>query len=360
MKPFYCACLFSFGAVLCASAVAPTQYTAYSLGPGVAYDINNSGLITATLGPLSLQRAFVGPVGSFVDLGAPAGRSSIAYRLNDNGTAVGTFRSPGSPVAYGFQYSAGAFTALNVPGNPTAAHAINSAGAIVGATDISGYSRAFHLANGVFTSLGTLGGDHSIATAINNSGTIVGLAYTSNHRQHAFSYSGGVMTDLVGPDGPTSAAQAINDAGVIVGYRFVPSVNNDQAFWYADGVMHGLGTLGGAFSLANDINSSGVIVGNADTYSHATHAFAYRDGVMLDLAPYLTAIGITGRSEALAINERGDIVGTGNDAVGNQIAYLLAVPEPSPLALGILAVFACAAFRPSRKAPVSVLTVASC
>lgn len=342
MKPCLYAYLFWLGGVLVASGVAPAQYTAYNLGPGVAYDINNSGLITATFGPLSPHRAFVGTVGNMVDLGAPAGSSSVAYALNDSGTVVGAFR-PTLTQSYGFQYFDGTVTTLNVPGNPTAGHAINNAGVIVGSTDISGRSRAFQLADGVFTSLGTLGGDHSSAFGINSSGTIVGSAYTSNHRQHAFSYSGGVMTDLVGPDGPTSQARAINDSGIIVGSRFVPSVNNFQAFRYADGVMHGLGSLGGFSSGAQDINSSGVIVGNATTYTHVTHAFAYQDGVMFDLAPYLTAIGITGRSEALAINDRGDIVGTGYDAAGNQIAYLLAVPEPSALTFGVLAVFAFAA-----------------
>src|SRR5579872_5824089 len=45
------------------------------------------------------------------------------------------------------------------------------------------------------TDLGTLGGTTSRAYGINNTGTIVGQAYTPTTRD-AFSYSGGVMTDL--------------------------------------------------------------------------------------------------------------------------------------------------------------------
>jgi probable HAF family extracellular repeat protein len=148
------------------------------------------------------------------------------------------------------------------------------------------------------------------------------------------------MTGLGTLGGLTSSAQSINDAGVVVGYSGAPN-GRYHAFRYENGVMSDLNTLGGGNSLADDINSSGVIVGNADTSTFQTHAFVYKDGVMTDLAPFLTPLGITGFSEALGINDRGDIVGEGQDAAGNQIAFLLSIPEPSTVGLfvgGLLAV----------------------
>jgi probable HAF family extracellular repeat protein len=134
------------------------------------------------------------------------------------------------------------------------------------------------------TDLGTLGGGSSVAYGINNSGTIVGYAYTSGGPQHAFSYSGGLMTDL--------------------------------------------GTLGGLNSQANAINSSGTIVGYAET-SVGSHAFSYRGGVMIDLEPYLASIGMTGDSVATAINDNGDIVGYASLSNGINHAFLLQAMAPS-------------------------------
>jgi hypothetical protein len=54
---------------------------------------------------------------------------------------------------------------------------------------------------------------------------------------------------------------------------------------------------------------------------------------MIDLAPYLASAGFTGDTVARAINDRGDIVGLGNRADGQQHAFLLVVPEPSAVAL---------------------------
>ena len=111
-----------------------------------------------------------------------------------------------------------------------------------------------------------------------------------------------------------------------------------EALWgfglgrYSGGVMTDLGPLGGNYSAAAAINTGGTIVGRSDL-SYGTHALQYSDGVMSDLAPYLISIGLTGWSQALDINDNGDIVGWGFDGQGRQHAFLLAVPEPSSVAL---------------------------
>ncbi len=78
-----------------------------------------------------------------------------------------------------------------------------------------------------------------------------------------------------------------------------------------------LGTLGGNFSQALSINDSGQVVGNANTSGGDEHAFLYSGGVMKDLG----TLGGT-NSLALAINDSGQIVGSASLANGDLHAFL--------------------------------------
>jgi probable HAF family extracellular repeat protein len=66
--------------------------------------------------------------------------------------------------------------------------------------------------------LGTIGGNGSEATGINNEGQVVGYSYTSSGLAHAFIWNSGTMTDLGTLGGNNSVAFDINDAGQVVGY----------------------------------------------------------------------------------------------------------------------------------------------
>lgn len=92
-----------------------------------------------------------------------------------------------------------------------------------------------------------------------------------------------VAYDLGTLGGNTSAPHAINDLGTVVGIADTAG-GAQHAFVYENGVMNDLGTLGGSFSTARDINNNGMIVGWANpTGSGAYHAFSYQNGVMTDL-----------------------------------------------------------------------------
>jgi probable HAF family extracellular repeat protein len=201
------------------------------------------------------------------------------------------------------------------------------------------------------TGLGTLGGTRSTAYGINSAGTTVGSSYpTGSTIQHAFSYSGWQMADLGTLGGLDSCAYGINDAGTIVG-ESSPSDYDEHAFSYSGGQMTDLGTLGGGItSVAYGINNAGTIVGESYLNGYSMyHAFSDSGGIMTDLAPYLASIGLTGNSEAWAINDNGDIVGDGMTADGRDHAFLLAVvPEPSTVAL--LALGGAALLLPRRSA----------
>jgi probable HAF family extracellular repeat protein len=107
------------------------------------------------------------------------------------------------------------------------------------------------------------------------------------------------------------AANAINDNNLIVGTSAASSGTPAFAFLY-DGVnVNNLGTLaGGSSSGAYDINERDVVVGSSQT-SSGGHAFVWDAASgMRDLNDLIAAPGWVLVS-AVAINNAGDIVGTG-------------------------------------------------
>jgi len=123
--------------------------------------------------------------------------------------------------------------------------------------------------------LGTLGRDYSIANAINDSGQVVGQAYTSGGFFHAtlFSGTGSGNIDLGTLGGGTaSEAYGINNSGQIVGSATFTTANNVTRATLFSGSGSGnidLGNLGYtssyAFAAAYAISASGQIVGSSPT-----------------------------------------------------------------------------------------------
>ncbi|MBI5747805.1 MAG: hypothetical protein HZA00_01680 [Nitrospinae bacterium] len=86
------------------------------------------------------------------------------------------------------------------------------------------------------TDLGTLpGGNQSYAYGINNSGQVVGSAFTEAGYYHAFLYSGGVMQDLGTLGGTHSFASGINDSGQVVVVQELPPVAIIMPFFIVEG-----------------------------------------------------------------------------------------------------------------------------
>jgi probable HAF family extracellular repeat protein len=189
----------------------------------------------------------------------------------------------------------------------SSASAINESGQIVGGSGAaSGKQHAFVWQDGKMSDLGTLGGRDSGAEAINDHGQIIGTSLTPKpSRTHAFIWQNGKMTDLGTLGGRSSRPRAINEQGQVVGESFT-ATGKVHAFVWQDGKMTDLGTLGGRDSTALAINERGQVVGSSSTASGRTHAFLWQNGKMSDL-------GTLGRSYsdsgAVAINDRGQIVG---------------------------------------------------
>ena len=371
-----------------APAAAKPQLTMIDLGTlggsfSTAVAINNRGQVVGSSTTASGQtHAFLWEDGTMIDLGTLGGDSSEAVTINDRGQVIG-FSKTASGQTHAFLWQDGALIDLGTLGGPdSSARAINKHGWVVGSsTTASGQTHAFLWKDGVMTDLGTLGGASSEANAINDRGQVVGSSrIAASSCSRAFLWEDGAMIDLGSfftgachPNRPlpSDAALAINNRGQVVGHSGLDIESLERAFLWEKGVMTDLGylfdrilaavainnrgqivvsslhplnetvdfvweegrriplgTLGGSYTDAVAINERGQVVGS----SHINppwgpgpanpHAFLWEDGVMTDLGT-LSPIFVS-RSEALAINDRGQVVGWSETAwpAGQRHAFL--------------------------------------
>ncbi len=176
---------------------------------------------------------------------------------------------------------------------------VNNTGVVVG-----GYIQAYVWEGDTRTPLPTLGGVGSAARGINEAGQIVGwLGNSATDTRGCIWYQGQLtLLGALGGGGQQAWPYAINEAGDIVGQAETgppgPYGAPRQAFLYRQGVMQ---PIANAASVARDINDLAQIVGKADS-----RPFLWEDGEW-DYLPYPPLAG--GTTEALAINNHGQIVG---------------------------------------------------
>jgi probable HAF family extracellular repeat protein len=258
--------------------------------------------------------AWSDPTYTITDLGTLGGSASSAAAVNDAGQVVGDAFINNNLAAHAFMYNGSSMQDLGTLSGDSHGLAVNSLGQAVGySTNSSGNDHATLYVGGAVQDLGTLGGLSSHGFGINTAGTIVGDsdvlgATPADNTTHAFVYSAGTMMDigtLAGPGGGAySGATAINELGHVVGYSAVNAVN-DHAFLYTTaGGMKDLGTImGTSNSEAFAINSKDQIVGTSENTGSPSHAFLYSNGAMQD-------IGTLGNdASAEGINDLGQVVG---------------------------------------------------
>jgi probable HAF family extracellular repeat protein len=309
------AALVAVGATA-ASAIAARDWTLVDIGtlggPGsYGAGVSNSGLVVGCSDvPAGGAHAFIYDGVTIQDLGlASTGQagSSCALAINNSGTVAGR-NSSGELVVW----QGGAVKNLGVKGN---IGAISDSGTIVGSFVDGATARAFTYRDGTLTNLGTLNNAEpnasSAANGINAKGQVVGV---SNGR--AFIYDNGAMRDLGTLGGALSVAKSINARSEIVG------MSSDQfgaptPFAY-EGAMRALPAP--TYSSAIAINERGQIVGSGE----GIYGYLIDDGVYTRLSqlPVVVAKGWR-RLEPTGINDRGWIVGTATDAEGNLRAFLL-------------------------------------
>jgi probable HAF family extracellular repeat protein len=115
--------------------------------------------------------------------------------------------------------------------------------------------------------------------AINDRGEIAGVVGTDDGPRAAI-YSRGVVTQLGTLGGQRSNGSGINDRGDVVGSSTLEPGNNvTHGFLFADGLMEDLGSLR-QFSLANAVNNRRTVVGSEnDTSGLPPDLFIWRHGV---------------------------------------------------------------------------------
>ena len=147
--------------------------------------------------------------------------------------------------------------------------------------------------------LGALAFGTSRAYAVNESGDVAGYTLVASGESHAFRWSGGTMTDLgTLPPSSWSIAYDLDEAGSVVG-----EAGNFSAFqWQVGPGMSGLAGTGWA-SRAYGINDRGTIVGEGEDAFGTSRAFVWRAGAV----SFLGAAGHT--AGAQAVNRLDDVVG---------------------------------------------------
>jgi probable HAF family extracellular repeat protein len=297
---------------------------------------SQNGVIDPLLG-IPETRAVLWTRRGIINLGTLGGNQSLAVYVNNGGQVVGlatnAIPDPYSVFGWGaqirtFLWENGVMRDLGTLGGPDATPSANCAnqrnGLIAGASYINFTPNPttgvptidpFLWKNGEMLDLGTLGGTNGFAQCTNNRAQVTGQSNLSGDLTfHPFLWDDGVLTDLGTLGGDNGTPGWINDAGEVVGQADLPGSQVHHAFLWRRGVMTDLGTLGST-SIAEAINSKSQVVGRSRLGSPTSilqHAFLWQEGgPMVDLNTLIPANSSLQLTDAININERGEILGQG-------------------------------------------------
>jgi probable HAF family extracellular repeat protein len=266
-------------------------------------------------------------------IGTPGASGFTPTAINNLGQIVGysNIGTPSLPQYSSALYSGGSFTALSGPGglgggvNGFRVVDINDSGQIVGNAYSNDIAKiGFLYSGGVYNPLRLPDDTGSAVTAINNRGQVIGASSIRNGTlggSTGFLYSDGTMTSLEMPP-PTpdpyapyptyyGSPMSINDSGVVVGtVSFIANgIVTKSAKWF-NGDLTAVSFVTPARRTPHlAINNSGVIVGWVESIVD-TQGLLYADGVELNLNTVVGAsLGASGYVRARSINDLNMVVG---------------------------------------------------
>jgi probable HAF family extracellular repeat protein len=291
-----------------------------------------------------IAHAFRWDKGTLTDLGTLAsGDNSFAIWSNNYGWTVGLSNNGqidpllGIPAGTGVLWKKdGQIIDLGtLGGNESLAAAVNDRDQIVGAAanvipdpfSMFGWgtqTRAFLWQKGAMSDLGTLGGPDAFAIFVNDRGQVAGVAFTNSTpspvtgipTQDPFLWENGRMKDLGTLGGTLGFVNAFNNRGQVAGQSNLIGDLTYHPFLWDGRILKDLGTLGGSFGTATSLNDAGEVSGEADLAGDEIHhAFFWKDGVMSDLG----TISEDPCSVAHFMNASGQVVGTSTNCFGTEL-----------------------------------------
>jgi probable HAF family extracellular repeat protein len=296
--------------ILSASGIASAApwYTATAIGPAgsVPYAINNAGDMVGYAG----LNAFIYSSGSYQTYSVPGSSSTWFDGINNNGLIVGSYGNGGGQ-ALSFRLSNGVLSPYTLPAGSSGSRVydVNDAGDMVGLNVHGGKYKAYLDQGGVSTELAPAP-EQTVASGINNAGTIVGYSVDSASNSQAVVFENGGVTAIGGFSGG-SRASAVSEDGKIGG-EFIAGPLNQGVFVWDGGGSSTLYSVAGRVLYLHGINSVGQAVGDGWINGSPDHnGYLYADGTATVLNTRLVGDTNWDIYSANDINESGQIAAFG-------------------------------------------------
>ncbi len=228
------------------------------------------------------------------------------------------------------------FTAVNFPSAASSmVTGINAAGDLSGIyVDVAGANHGFTDIGGTFTTVDNpASAVFNQALGINNSDETVGYyapTISGSPGDIAYSQTGGVFTDVNAllPTNFNSQAVGLNSAATpwIVGF-YQPDAGLTTSFGFVDegGTITTIDPFGSTFTQALGVNNLGEIVGFYTDAGGVQHGYIDNGGVFTSFDPPGSA-----STTINGLNDKGDIVGFYTSATADAVIGFVGSPVPEP------------------------------